>query len=74
MAVVATDAGLSSVDIASPIAPVLQAQVPLPGGAHGVALVPDNSFTDRAGHTHTGTFVPSPPAMLRAQDGSRCSM
>ncbi|MGE5243269.1 MAG: Ig-like domain-containing protein [Betaproteobacteria bacterium] len=57
LAVAATDAGLLTIDVSSPLAPAVQGQVPLDGGAHGVALLPSTTFTDRLNQTHAGTFA-----------------
>src|SRR5581483_9295475 len=35
----------------------VRAQLPLAGGAHGVALLPATTFTDRSGQSRTGTFA-----------------
>ncbi len=56
-AAVATEAGLAVVDVANLTSAAVRAQVPLAGGAQGVALLPQPSFTDRTGTPRTGTFA-----------------
>ncbi len=57
LGVVASDDGLTVFDFSSPLAPVAGAQLPLTGGARGIALLPQTSFTDRSGQTHNGAFA-----------------
>ena len=57
LAVVATDTGIATVDTAAALKPAVQAQLPLAGGALGIASLQASSFTDRTGQAHTGLFV-----------------
>jgi PKD repeat protein len=57
LSVVASEDGLTVFDFSSPLAPVASSQLPLTGGARGIALLPQTSFTDRSGQTHSGTFA-----------------
>jgi hypothetical protein len=52
-AVVATAAGITTVDVSSPRAPRLVGQVAIPGGAHGVNAVATPTITDRNGQSIT---------------------
>ena len=65
LVVVATDSGLVTVDAASAVRPVVKAQLPVAGGARGIAMLPAGSFSDRLGATHNGRF-----AVVAGGDGS----
>ncbi len=57
LAVAATATGLATVNLSSPLAPALHSHVSIPGGAGGVALLPQASIVDRTGATRTGAFA-----------------
>ena len=57
MVVIATDTGLVTVDAASAVRPVVKAQLPVAGGAKGIAMLPGGSFSDRLGATRSGRFA-----------------
>ena len=57
LGLVTSDDGLTVFDFSSPVAPVAGFQLPLTGGARGVAPLPQSSFIDRSGQTHSGIFA-----------------
>ncbi len=73
-AVVATDAGITTVDVASPRAPRVLGQAAIPGGANGVTILSGAPITDRNGQSHAGPIAlvaaggPSTAGSLRSFD------
>ena len=57
IAVVGTASGAAILDVASPRSPQMHAQIPLPGGARGVVVLPSHTLTNRQGQAVSGTFA-----------------
>jgi subtilisin family serine protease len=57
LAAVATQDGMRTLDVSSPLAPTLLGEAAVPGGANAIVLMPQSTITDRNGTARSGTFA-----------------